>query len=201
MSALARACSQGYVPAKIAAVISDNPDAAGLNRARALGIHVEVVDYKAYPTRAEFDRALLSACNAHRPDVVALAGFMRILSGVFVRPLSGKIINIHPSLLPGHAGLTAHNVHKCVLEAGDKQHGCSVHYVTEVPDAGPLIARDVYDVRDDDTVDTLAARGISREHLLYPYVVKLICEGRIKMKNNAGWFDGKQISRPLSLPS
>lgn len=196
MDALAAACERGEVRARVVAVISDR-DAAGLSKARERGIETRVVDYRQYDDAERFDRALRSACAELSPDLIALAGFMRVLSARFVAQFAGRILNIHPSLLPKYTGL---NTHRRVLAEGDATHGCSVHFVTERLDAGPIVIQDAVDVRADDTPESLARRVIRREHLIYPYAVGLFCADRLAMNDGACELDGERLTTPLSLP-
>ena len=162
----------------IAAVISNQPDAAGLALARARGIATEAVDHHAYASRAAFDTALQEKIDAHHPDLVVLAGFMRILTDAFVTHFSGRMINIHPSLLPAFPGL---NTHARALEAGVKIHGCTVHFVTPTVDHGPIIAQAAVPVLPHDTAQTLSARVLKQEHYIYPQVIRWLAENRITL--------------------
>ena len=163
--------------ARIAAVISNKADAAGLAFAQANGIATCVLDHKQYAGREAFDLALAAEIDKFSPDLVVLAGFMRILSDGFVRHYEGRMVNIHPSLLPSFTGL---QTHQRALEAGVKVHGATVHFVTPELDVGPIIAQAVVPVLDDDKPDTLAARVLVQEHLIYPQVVRWFVEGRIQ---------------------
>lgn len=164
--------------AAVAAVISNRPDAAGLSFARSAGLTTVVVDHRGFADREAFDAALALEIDRHEPDLVVLAGFMRILSDGFVRRYAGRLVNIHPSLLPAFTGL---NTHARALEAGVKVHGASVHFVTATLDCGPIIAQAVVPVRDDDSAESLAARVLIQEHFLYPQVVRWFVEGRISL--------------------
>ncbi len=176
MEAIVRAAAAERWPARIAAVISNRADAAGLAFARAQGIATAVVDHKAFATRAAFDEALAAAIDGHRPDVVALAGFMRILGAAFVDRYPGRLVNVHPSLLPAFVGL---QTHRRALEAGCKVAGTSVHFVTADLDHGPIIGQAVVAVRADDSEATLAARVLAQEHLLYPRAIRWLVEGAL----------------------
>ena len=165
------------IPARFSAVIS-NRLAAGLAVAKAYGVATEALDHRHYPDRTAFDNALATAIDAYTPDLVVLAGFMRILSGGFVDHYSGRLMNIHPSLLPAFPGL---NTHQRALAAGVKIHGCSVHFVTRELDHGPLIVQAAVPVRDDDDEAALAARVLQMEHQIYPMAVRWFVEERLKL--------------------
>lgn len=164
--------------APVVAVISNRPDAKGLEFARARGIATEVVDHKAHPDRESFDHALRIAIDHHAPDLVVLAGFMRVLTGGFVRAYAGRLINIHPSLLPAFPGL---DTHRRAIEAGCKIHGCTVHFVTEALDHGPVIAQAAVPVLDDDTEVTLAERVLAQEHRVLPAAVRWVLDGALRV--------------------
>lgn len=182
MEAVVRAAeSQGW-PARITAVISNKPEAKGLEFARARGIPTAVVANKEYPTRAEFDAALQEAIDRFAPDLVVLAGFMRILTAPFVEHYEGRMLNIHPSLLPLFPGL---GTHQQALDAGEKEHGATVHFVTAELDHGPVVAQARVPVLPGDTEDTLAARVLVEEHKLYPHAVRLFVEDRLKIENGS----------------
>lgn len=181
---------------RIVGVISNRPDAAGLARARARDIGTRVIDDRACPDRACFERALAEAIEAFSPDLLALAGFMRILSEAFVRRFAGRMINIHPSLLPAHRGL---DTHRRVLQAGDAEHGASIHYVTAELDGGPVIARSRLSVHPGDTPDGLADRVLTREHHLYPAIIELIALGRIEWRDAQIYYNGQPLDSPLEI--
>ena len=176
--------------AKIAAVISNRPDAAGLAFAASHGITAQVVDHKAYPSREAFDAALAETIDAHQPDLVVLAGFMRVLTDGFVGRYNGRLLNIHPSLLPSFPGL---HTHQRALEAGDREHGCSVHFVTEELDGGPLVVQAVVPVESDDTPESLAQRVHRQEHHIYPLAMRWFAEGRLKLGKTGAQLDGKDL--------
>lgn len=165
MEAIVRAQLPGV---RIAAVISNRPDAQGLAFAAAHGITTEVVDHKTFASRDAFDSALQAAIDAHAPDLVVLAGFMRVLGQVFVSHYQGRLLNIHPSLLPSFPGL---HTHERALAAGVRVHGATVHFVTPALDCGPVVIQAVVPVLDDDTPDTLAARVLAQEHRIYPQAI------------------------------
>ncbi|MGD9953550.1 MAG: phosphoribosylglycinamide formyltransferase [Burkholderiales bacterium] len=160
----------------VSAVISNRADAAGLRFAALRGIHTAVVEHARYPTREAFDAALAEEIDRHAPRLVALAGFMRVLTPAFVARYAGRLVNIHPSLLPAFPGL---DTHARALAAGAKQHGCTVHFVTEKLDHGPIIAQACVPVLADDTPDSLAARVLAEEHVLYPRAIRWFLEGRL----------------------
>ncbi len=180
MEAVVRAAeSQGW-PARIAAVISNKAEAKGLDFARARGIPTAVVANKEYASRAEFDAALQEAIDRFEPDLVVLAGFMRILTAPFVQHYEGRMLNIHPSLLPLFPGL---GTHQQALDAGEQEHGATVHFVTAELDHGPVVAQARVPVLPGDTEDTLSARVLAEEHKLYPHAVRLFVEDRLKIEN------------------
>ena len=168
------------LPAKVSAVISNRADAAGLKFAAQSGLLVRVVDERGFSSRGAFDAALEAAIEQHSPDLVALAGFMRILGGDFVRHYSGRMVNIHPSLLPAFPGL---HTHRRALQEGVKLHGCTVHFVTPQVDHGPIIAQAAIPVRAGDTEATLAARVLQQEHRIYPLAIRWFVEGRLAVEN------------------
>lgn len=180
MEAVVRAVRDEQWPAHIAAVISNKPDAGGLQFAQANGIPTAVVANKDYATRAEFDAALQEQIDRFSPDLLVLAGFMRILTPAFVEHYAGRILNIHPSLLPLFPGL---HTHQQALDAGEQRHGVSVHFVTAQLDHGPVVAQAVIDVLPGDTADTLAARVLVQEHQLYPRAIRLFVEDRLSIVN------------------
>jgi phosphoribosylglycinamide formyltransferase-1 len=177
MEAIVRA----RLPATIAAVISNEADAAGLAFARDAGLTTRVVGHRAFPDRAAFDAALKNAIEEFTPDLVVLAGFMRILTEDFVRHYAGRLLNIHPSLLPAFAGL---HTHRRALEAGVRVHGCTVHFATVELDHGPVIVQAAVPVLAEDTEDALAARVLAQEHRIYPQAVRWFCEDRIELRDD-----------------
>ena len=160
---------------------SNITDANGLDIARDAGIKTFAISHKDFATREAFDQALVDALNEHRPDLVVLAGFMRILTPVFTNAFAGRLINIHPSLLPSFPGVDSH---ERALAEGVKLHGCTVHFVTPVLDSGPIIAQAAVQVEDDDTAETLAAKVLIQEHQIFPYAVRLFCEGRLQVEGH-----------------
>ncbi|MCW1936569.1 phosphoribosylglycinamide formyltransferase [uncultured Pseudomonas sp.] len=177
-------------PAHIAAVICNRADAYGLERAKQAGIATGLLDHKQFDGRDAFDAALIQAIDAHQPDLVVLAGFMRILTPGFVQHYAGRLLNIHPSLLPMHKGL---HTHQRALEAGDSEHGCSVHFVTEELDGGPLVVQAVLPIKADDTAESLARRVHQQEHQIYPLAVRWFAEGRLRLGAQGAMLDGQPL--------
>ena len=177
-------------PARLCAVISNRADAYGLERARQAGIETRVLDHKAFDGREAFDAALVETIDAFDPQLVVLAGFMRILTGTFVRHYQGRLLNIHPSLLPKYKGL---HTHQRAIEAGDTEHGCTVHFVTEELDGGPLVVQAVVPVLADDTPEVLARRVLTGEHHIYPLAVRWFAEGRLRLGDSAVELDGQPL--------
>ena len=178
-------------PAKIRAVISNRADAYGLQRAKDAGIDTRVLDHKAFEGREAFDAALIKIIDEFKPQLVVLAGFMRILSADFVRHYQGRLLNIHPSLLPKYKGL---HTHQRALEAGDREHGCSVHFVTEELDGGPLVVQAVIPVESDDSPHSLAQRVHAQEHRIYPLAVRWFAEGRLSLDEQGALLDGQLLA-------
>lgn len=197
LQALIDASQHRDFPGQIVAVGCNRPNAFALERATQANIEHFTVDHTLTGSRQEFDGRLMAEIRRHNPDLVVLAGFMRILTGDFVRSLRGNLLNVHPSLLPKYPGL---NTHQRVLDAGDRLHGTSIHFVTEELDGGPVIAQAQVRVARDDTAQTLAEKVQAKEHLLYPIVVRWFCEGRIQLGNDKVWFDGQPLNQPMVLP-
>ncbi|MBN8762777.1 MAG: phosphoribosylglycinamide formyltransferase [Thiobacillus sp. 63-78] len=171
-----RAIVEARLPIEIVAVIGNRPQAEGLAYARERGLTAVVLDHTEYPDRAAFDARLADEVAQHRPDLVVLAGYMRILSPAFIARFEGRLLNIHPALLPMFPGL---NTHERALAEGVKIHGCTVHFVTVELDHGPIVAQAAVPVRADDTPDTLAARVLAQEHRIYPQAIRWFAEGRL----------------------
>lgn len=188
MSALIAAARDADFPAAVVGVVSDRADAAGLRAAQAAGIAAVVVERNGFPNRDAHDAAIEEVLAGFGADLVALAGYMRLLGEAFVERWRGRMINIHPSLLPGFKGL---DTHRRALDAGVRIHGCSVHFVDRDMDGGPLIAQAAVPVLADDTEDTLAARVLKAEHRLYPKALALVCEGRARMENGRTVIDAR----------
>jgi len=181
MSSIVKACQTGVVDASVVAVISNNPDAVGLTFAQEQNIDTAVLDHKQFSNRLEFDSKLQTLIDAYKPDWVLLAGFMRILGSELVNHFVGRMINIHPSLLPLHPGL---NTHAKVLAAGETKHGATVHFVTTELDAGPIIAQTEVAVLTNDTEQTLAQRVLHAEHKLYVHALQLCVNGDAQLASN-----------------
>ncbi len=180
MEALIAARDAGQLPVNIAAVISNRPDAAGLETAARAGITAHFIDHKAFSGRESFDAALAECIDGFAPDLVVLAGFMRILSDGFVRHYAGRLMNIHPSLLPSFPGLYTH---RRALEEGVRIHGCTVHFVTPTLDHGPVIIQAAVPVLDRDDEATLAGRVLRQEHRIYPQAVRWFAEDRLRLED------------------
>jgi phosphoribosylglycinamide formyltransferase 1 len=179
MTALIAAARAADYPAEIAVVISNRPDAEGLASARDAGIATALVDHKPYgKDREAFERTLTAELDAHRIDLICLAGFMRLFTPQFVQAWEGRMLNIHPSLLPAFPGIDPHGQ---AIRAGVKLSGATVHFVIPEMDAGPIVAQSAVTVEDDDTAETLAARVLAAEHRLYPQAVRLVAEGRVRI--------------------
>jgi phosphoribosylglycinamide formyltransferase-1 len=194
MVAIAHACAAGRINARVALVVSERPGVPGLDAARALGIEARVVEWAGTPERPRFERDLDAALAAAQPDFIVLAGFMRILSQQFVESRAARVLNIHPSLLPKYRGL---HTHRRVLEAGDRVHGASVHFVTAELDGGPLILQSQVAVRAGDTEDTLSARVQATEHIIYPRVIGWLADGRLAWRDAQPWLDGQPLAAPV----
>ncbi|MFJ3258996.1 phosphoribosylglycinamide formyltransferase [Pseudomonas sp. NPDC086581] len=190
LQALIDSLAGADTPAVIRAVISNRADAYGLERARKAGIETHFLDHKSYADRESFDAALIQAIDGFDADLVLLAGFMRILSADFVRHYQGRLLNIHPSLLPKYKGL---HTHQRALEAGDAEHGCSVHFVTEELDGGPLVVQAAIPVESDDTPETLAQRVHVQEHVIYPLAMRWFAEGRVRLGEHGATLDGELL--------
>jgi phosphoribosylglycinamide formyltransferase-1 len=178
LQSIARACVAERWSARIAGVITDRPEAPGCDVARGLGLTVEAIDRKAFPDRGAFDDALGRSISAFDPHAVVLAGFMRVLGAPLVDAFAGRMLNIHPSLLPAFPGMATH---RRALEAGVRVHGATVHYVNAGVDTGPIIAQAAVPVHDDDSEDSLAARVLAVEHRLYPMALRWHLEGRLRI--------------------
>lgn len=180
----------GDNPLRIRAVIANRADAFGLTRATAAGIPVQVLDHQRYADRESFDQALIEVIDSYAAELVVLAGFMRILSGGFVRHFHGRLLNIHPSLLPKFKGL---HTHQRALQANEKEHGCSVHFVTEELDGGPVVLQGVIPILQDDTPESLAQRVHTQEHRIYPLAVRWFAEGRLCLGSAGAELDGRPL--------
>jgi phosphoribosylglycinamide formyltransferase-1 len=196
LQALIDACAAGVLPVELVGVYSDRPRAAALQRAREAGLHAESLSPRDYPDRLAFDRALFERVAAVQPGLIVCAGYLRILSTQVVEPWIGRMLNIHPSLLPAYQGL---NTHERVLRAGDRSHGASVHFVTPELDGGPVIAHVRMAVEDDDTPERLAARLLPLEHRLLVASVALYARRKIEATALGVALDGLRLAAPLEL--
>jgi phosphoribosylglycinamide formyltransferase-1 len=187
MAALIEAAKRPDYPAEIRLVVANRPDAAGLRLAEAAGIPASIVDHRRYDSRETFEHALQANLDVHSIELVCLAGFMRLLTPWFVRQWEGRLINIHPALLPAFKGL---DTHQRALEAGVKIHGATVHFVIPEMDSGPIIAQAAVPVHDDDSEATLAARVLAAEHRIYPLALGLLAEGRLRVVDGRCHLDG-----------
>ena len=193
MQAFIDACESGELQAQISIVISNNPDAAGLQRAAAAGIKTRCINHRDYDSREVFDAALCSALQELDIDLVILAGFMRILTPVFIEPYLGQLLNIHPSLLPNYPGL---HTHRRAIDAGDEAGGATVHFVTPELDSGPAIIQARVPIQTGDTAESLAQRVIVEEHKIYPLAAQWFLQGRLQLTSKGTELDGEAV--PLS---
>ncbi|TGD71170.1 phosphoribosylglycinamide formyltransferase [Mangrovimicrobium sediminis] len=190
MLSFIRACEAGELDAEIAVVLSNRPDAAGLRSAADAGIATRCVDHREFPDRESFDRALVETLQPFTPDAVILAGFMRILTPAFITPFAGKLLNIHPSLLPKYPGL---HTHQRALDAGDSEAGVTVHFVTPELDGGPPILQARVPIEPGDSAEQLAARVLEREHVIYPIAARWLLQGRLRLDEKGALLDGERI--------
>ncbi len=179
MERIIRASKEDEIPADVVLVVSDNPEAGGLRKAQAHGVATAVIPYRAFPDRQTFEKRLIEVVQQAEPDLICLAGFMKILSPEFIRTFQGRIMNIHPALLPSFPGLHAQ---RQALEYGVKISGCTVHFVDEGVDTGPIIVQKAVPVLEDDTEETLSARILREEHRAYPEAIRLFFEGRLTLE-------------------
>ncbi len=184
------ACANGELPAQISLVISNNPDAAGLQRAEHAGIATRCIDHRNYPTRETFDAALVEALRAHSVDLVILAGFMRILTPVLIEPYLGRLLNIHPSLLPKYPGL---KTHQRALDARDSEAGATVHFVTQELDGGPAVIQARVPIQSGDSAESLAARVAEQEHSIYTIAARWFVQGRLVLTGHSATLDGEPV--------
>jgi phosphoribosylglycinamide formyltransferase-1 len=198
MQALIRAAQDPDYPAEIAVVISNRPDAQGLDFARTQRITTEVIDHKSFGAREAFDRALDAALQRHQIELVALAGFMRIMTPGFVDAWRDRMINIHPSLLPAYKGLHSH---ERVLADGAKRHGCTVHFVRHDVDSGPIIAQARVPVLESDTPETLAKRVLDAEHKIYPRALALVASGALRVEGETIIATSPGVKLPIVIPA
>ena len=185
----------GQIGVDVAVVVSNVAGVGGLARAESAGIATECIVNGDFEDRESFDQALIDVLDSYEPDIVILAGFMRILSPVFVNRFAGRLLNIHPSLLPAYPGL---RTHQRVIDAGESIHGCTVHFVTEELDCGPSIIKGQVLIDADDTADTLAARVLAVEHKIYPIAADLVARGRVRFDGTEITLDGKPMVEPVA---
>lgn len=197
MQALVLACARPDYPAEVVLVLSNRADAAGLGFAREAGIATAVISHKDFPDRAGFDAAMDAELRRHGAELICLAGFMRLLDSRIIEAWRDRMINIHPSLLPSFKGL---DTHERALEAGVKLAGCSVHFVRPDVDSGPIIAQAAVPVLPDDTPDSLAARILEQEHLIYPMALRLVAEGRVRLEGERAIVDAPGATVSLRNP-
>lgn len=187
---------QGQCDAEIACVISNVPEAYALQRASDANIPALLINHKDYPDRQQFELELINKLQQHQTTIVCLAGFMRVLESTFIHAFEGKILNIHPSLLPKFTGL---HTHQRALDAHEKSHGCSVHFATRELDGGPVILQARVPVFEEDNADLLASRVLEKEHVIYPLCVQWLCENRIHYSNGLAYYENKPLHKPLLL--
>ena len=191
LQAILDACKAGFIAGRVSAVISNKADVFGLTRATEAGVPALVLDHKQFADRQSYDVALCEAIDLHQPDLVVLAGFMRILTPEFVAHYSGRLLNIHPSLLPKYQGL---NTHQRAIDAGDSVHGCSVHFVTAELDGGPVALQAKVPVFPEDDASAVSARVHEQEHRIYPLVVRWFCQDRLQQQADKALLDGQILS-------
>ncbi|WP_111978509.1 phosphoribosylglycinamide formyltransferase [Algibacillus agarilyticus] len=191
LQAIIDACKLGDVQGQITGVISNKADAFGLTRAQNANIPTATLNHKDFDSRENYDQALIKVIDQFKPDLVVLAGFMRILTPNFVQHYQNKMLNIHPSLLPKYQGL---NTHQRAIDANDKEHGVSVHFVTEELDGGPVVLQAKVDILAQDTADSLAQKVHKQEYIIYPKVINWFCQGRLTMVNGIAQLDNQPLS-------
>ncbi|MEZ5477154.1 MAG: phosphoribosylglycinamide formyltransferase [Thiolinea sp.] len=196
LQSLLEGCASGQINGDMVGVLSNRPGVFGLERAAAAGVSAVVVDHTAYSQRSAFEAELRRVIDAWGPDLVLLAGFMRILEPAFVAHYHGRLLNIHPSLLPAYKGT---HTHQRVLEAGDAVHGASVHFVTAELDGGPVILQAVVEVLDDDDATQLAQRVLAREHVIYPQAAAWFCADRLQLEAGQVVLDGQRLEQPVRV--
>lgn len=196
MQRIAELAVNNELSIEVKAVISDRADAKGLTTANGMGIATAALSPKSFGDRSQFDGALAELIESHKPRLVILAGFMRILTPAFTQQFAGRLLNIHPSLLPKYPGL---HTHQRALEAGDKEHGASVHFVTEELDGGPLVIQARVPVLPGDTEASLSQRVLQQEHRIYPEAIRLFACGRLKCVDNTVWLDQHELKAPIQL--
>lgn len=184
-------CANGDIPAQICCVISNKTDAFGLERAKKAGIKTELINHKDYDSRQDFDTVLAKTIESYQPDILILAGFMRILTPEFVHSFAGKLVNIHPSLLPKYTGL---NTHQRAIDAGDSHAGVTVHFVTAELDGGPSIIQAKVAIETNDNADSLAKKVLQQEHIIYPKAIKWLLDERVELKEDGAYLDQKKLA-------
>lgn len=190
LQALMDACAAGRIQGKLVGVLSNRPDAFALERAREAGVATQVLSNQAFSDRDSYDAALIQALETWQPDLLVMAGFMRILTPAFVQHYAGRMLNIHPSLLPKYQGVKTHTR---AIAAGDTVHGATVHFVTEELDGGPIVLQARVPIFPEDDESSLAERVLSQEHQLYPLVVNWFCQQRLRMQDGQAWLDGQPL--------
>lgn len=198
MHAIAELAASGDLPVDVRAVISDKADAAGLAIAASMNIPTRSLSAREFPDRPSYDAALAALVQSFEPKLVVLAGFMRILSPGFIASFADRILNIHPSLLPLYRGL---HTHRRALEAGDALHGCSVHFVTEELDGGPLVIQSQLKILPGDSENTLSARVQLQEHRIYSQAIDWFARGRLQLREQRAWLDGRVLEAPVIEPA
>jgi phosphoribosylglycinamide formyltransferase-1 len=196
LQALIDAVQRGEINGTVCAAITNNPAAPGIQRAQQANIPLQILDHKQFDAREVFDQALAQLIDDYAPDLVVLAGYMRILSCEFVRHYAHRLLNIHPSLLPKYKGL---NTHQRALDAGDREHGCSIHFVTDELDGGPVFLQAIVPIQADDSATQLAQRVQKQEHIAYPLAVSWFCDEKIAWHGEQLVFDGQPLSQPIML--
>ncbi|MES1191499.1 MAG: phosphoribosylglycinamide formyltransferase [Steroidobacter sp.] len=196
MQRIAQLAASGDLPIEVRAVISDRADAKGLITAASMGIATAHINPKSFTDRAQFDAALASLIESHAPQLVVLAGFMRILTPAFTQRFAGRLLNIHPSLLPKYPGL---HTHRRALDAHDAEHGATVHFVTEELDGGPAIIQARVPIMPEDDEQALAQRVLQQEHQIYPEAIRWFASGRLCFVNNRAWLDDRELSSPMQF--
>jgi phosphoribosylglycinamide formyltransferase-1 len=197
MRVIAERAAAGTLPVDVRVVISDQPAAEGLKTAAALNIATRVLEPREFADRPSYDQALVQTLEEYRPKLIVLAGFMRILTPRFIGAFAGRILNVHPSLLPKYRGL---HTHRRVLEAGEALHGVSVHFVTEELDGGPVVLQTEVPILPGDSEQTLSARVQQGEHRIYPQAIDWFARGRLLWKDGRAWLDGKPLDSPVRGP-
>jgi phosphoribosylglycinamide formyltransferase-1 len=198
MRVIAERAAAGILPVDVRVVVSDQPAAEGLRTAQAMSIATRVLEPRDFADRASYDRALVQVLEEYEPQLVVLAGFMRILTAHFIGAFAGRILNVHPSLLPKYRGL---HTHRRAIEAGESSHGVSVHFVTEELDGGPVVLQAEVPILSDDSEASLSARVQQSEHRIYPQAIDWFARGRLLLKDGRAWLDGKPLDAPVREPA